>query len=138
VTLLAPFSKRHFNIISNGLLRAGKVTFSGGRVTMSGADAYGGALRFVSGGSGVLSSCILTNNTVTVSSGFFTAGGGAIYLTDSGSLRLTSCRLSGNRAAAVQYARGGALCVMTGAALSLWRTIFSGNAIQASAMSSVP
>lgn len=113
------------------------MTFSGGRVRMSGADAYGGSLRFVSGGSGVLSSCTLTNNTVTVSSGFFVAGGGAIYLTDRGSLRLTSCRLTENRAAAAQYAHGGALYVMTGAALSLWRTIFAGNVVQASAMSSV-
>jgi hypothetical protein len=135
VTLIAASGRRHFNVTSNGWLTAKKVTFSEGRISRTGAAAYGGSLLFASGGSGVLSSCTFTNNTVTVLSGGFVAGGGAIYLADGGSLRMTSCRLSGNRAVATANAQGGALHVINGAALSLWRTIFSRNVVQVSAVS---
>jgi hypothetical protein len=131
VTLLAPSSKRHFNVTSNGLLRAGKVTFQGGRVRSLTA-AYGGSLLITSGGSGVLSSCTFTNNTVTVPSGTATAGGGAVYVTGRGKLRMDTCRLSGNSAVSPSDAQGGALLVVKGGALSLWRTTVVQNVVQVS------
>lgn len=129
VTLIAPPSQRHFNISSRGWLTASKVTFSGGRITGTVA-VFGGSLYFANGGSGVLSSCRFTNNTVIVVSGLADAGGGAIYLEGRGSLRMSSCQLSGNHAVTPGSALGGALHVAGGVALTLWQNTFASNSVQ--------
>jgi hypothetical protein len=131
VTLLAALGRRHLNVGSNGWLTAEKVTFSGGRVRRT-TTAYGGSLLIGNGGSGVLSSCTFINNTVIVLSGTAAAGGGAVYVTGPGKLRMSDCRLSGNTAISPTSAQGGGLYVVTGGALSLWRTAFVQNAVQVS------
>jgi hypothetical protein len=131
VTLIAASGRRHFNVTSNGWLRVNKVTFSGGRVRRT-TNAYGGSLLIASGGSGVLSSCTFINNTVVVPSGTAVAGGGAVYVTGRGKLRMSDCRLSGNSAISLTNAQGGALHVVNGGALSLWRTTFVQNVVQVS------
>lgn len=132
VTLLAPPYRRHFNITQTAWLTATKVTFSGGRIRST-AGAYGGSLYFAGGGSGLLSSCTFTNNTVTMPTGSAAAKGGGVYFTGPGRLLLRGCLFSGNKVgsdAVGGEAHGGGLCVEGARRLSLWQTVFIRNSAQ--------